>query len=146
MHFRQTDARRFQRHTEVAAKRGFQSAAERRAVNGADHRFVHALDGIDNARQSRRLHRLAELANVSPGNKRPARADDDCDVGIGVFGEAVNGLHQAVAHGEAGGVHRRVVDGDHGNAASLVRQAFIGNGIGHGTPPMGTGKDAGLPG
>ncbi|MNW87876.1 hypothetical protein D3C86_171300 [compost metagenome] len=101
-----------QRHAVVRGQGDFKSAAQRRAMQGRDHRFGAGFDLVAHVRQERLLRRLAELADVGARDEVPARAhqQDRADLVVGL--RALNGRRQVAAHGGAQGVDRRVVQGD----------------------------------
>ena len=72
----------------------------------------------------RRLRGLAEFREVGARDPGAARAQDHGGLGPHVGGKVARRVHQALPHGMARGVHRRVVDGDQADAAL----AGIGNG------------------
>ena len=68
----------------VGRERDLQSAAERRAVDGGDHRLAAGLDAVADLGQRRRLRRLAELAHVGAGRESALAADQQDDLGLGI--------------------------------------------------------------
>jgi hypothetical protein len=93
----------------MRGERDFAAAAQRSAVDRGDHRLVERLDLIDQDGKRRLLHRLAEFGDVGAGEEGLARAgDDDCLDAVVALRFLDPGL-QALAHGGAERVHRRIV-------------------------------------
>ena len=106
----------------MAAERDLQPAAGRRAVDRGDHRLVAVLDGVDGRGQARRIRpvRLAELADVCPGDEGPPGAGkhDALHRIVGVDGE--HRVAQLPPHIRADGVDRRVVQRNDAHAVRPV--------------------------
>ena len=97
----------------VARQREFESTTECRAVDGRDHGFGAAFDQLPSGTLGLfvGVGCLAEIADVRPGDERPALAgNDDPDDGI-VRQGGRQVLRQVEAHPRTHRVHRRVVDG-----------------------------------
>ena len=99
----------------MAAERKLKTAAERRAVNGRDHRLRTILDGVDDVMQTWRLRRLAELRNVGTGDERASRAHDHDGLDARIRDRAVHAVDNTLSHRSTQRVDRRAVDCDDGN-------------------------------
>lgn len=81
-------------------------------MDGGHHRLAAGFDALADLGQGRRHGRLAELADVGPGNEGPAVAHDqhrlDMCIGLGLGDRR----HQPLAHRSAQGVDGWVVDAD----------------------------------
>ena len=117
MHFRQAALRRRHGDAIVAAQRGLQAAAERSAVDRGDDGLRGILDRVADVVQARRLRRLAELGDVGAGDERPAVADQHDGLDGGVGDRLLHAFDDAVAHLLRQRVHRRRIDGQHGDVA-----------------------------
>ena len=95
----------------MAAQRGFQSAAERGAVNRGHDRFGQIFDELHRAEKARRLERLAELGDVRTGNEGAPLADEDGGNRV-VPARLGKTVEQPLPDVLAQRVHGRVVDGD----------------------------------
>ena len=131
-HLRKADTCGFDGNAVMAGEGGFQSAAERGPVDGADNRLVEILDGVYDLSEARCLHRLAEFPNVGAGDERAPLADDNRNIRR-VPGEFLGGIRQTLTDRVASRIHRRIVDGDNGNGAGFIGQDFIGYCFGHHT-------------
>ena len=138
--FRQAEPRLRTGDPVVAAKRNLQPAAGCRAVDRRDHRLVAVLDGVDRGGEARRIRpvRLAELADVGPGNERPSRPGDDDALHRSVGVDGQHGIAQLPAHVRTDGVDRRVVQGDDADAVRPV-MGFDDDCFGFGVCRLGHG-------
>ncbi len=82
----------------VAREADFEAAPERRAVNGRDDGLGAAFDGIEHAVESRRLGRLAELADVGARDEGAAAAYDDHGADAGIGQPLGDPVQQSLAH------------------------------------------------
>jgi hypothetical protein len=135
VHLGQAELRRPQRHPVVRGECGLEAAAERGPVDRRDHR--------DRCVLHRRLHLVqadgllgaaAELGDVGAGDERPAVADDD-DTRRPVLDRLREPVEQTLADVPAEGVHRRVVDDDHGDVAGVGRLGLQADGFGQRSHP-----------
>ncbi|MCY1293750.1 hypothetical protein D9M70_430180 [compost metagenome] len=114
LHFRQADLGIAAGDAVMAGQRHFQATTEGGAVDHRDAGLGAGFKGGDHIRQRRRLRRQAELLDVGTGDEGVAGTHQhhggDLRVGLG----GAEGLQQALAHGQAEGVDRRVVHGDQG--------------------------------
>ena len=120
LYFRQSHLGAAQGHPVMATQSGFQATAQRSAMNCRNNWLVAVLILVNNGRQPRILHGLAELANVGPGNKSAAFAHQQQYLGVGVFLALLQCSHQAGTNRMAEGVHRRIIHGDHADGAFPV--------------------------
>ena len=110
----------------MATQGHFQASAQGRAVNHRDTGFVALFIGVDHFRQARRLGRLAELLDISPGNESAASAQQHQHLGLRVDLALMQGAQQTFTRGLTEGIDRRVVQGDQCNLAlALVAHAGI---------------------
>ncbi len=117
----------------MRGERDFESAAERGAVYCGDDGLPACLDAVADVGQRRRLRRLAELANVSPGDEVAPGADEqhggDARVGVGGFDRG----EKAAPHLGTERVDGRVVDGDDEDAAvQFAHDDVLGGFVAHG--------------
>ena len=114
-HLRQPDLRRGHRDPPSAAERVLQPAAQRIAMDRRDHRLAAALQRIV-AAPRRRLALGPEAADIGARDEAAPGADqhDGLDRGIGIG--AIDPRHDPIRDARAQGIHRRIVDGDDGDA------------------------------
>ena len=82
--------------------------------------FLRRLDAGDEVGEVRRLRGLAELGDVGAGDEGAARADQDDGIDGGVGVERLRRVPEGASECLGERVHRRVVDGDDGDAALAV--------------------------
>ena len=132
MNLRQAHACRFDGDAVVAGEGGFQTAAQRRSVDGADNRLVEVFDIIDHLGEAGFLHRLAEFPDIGAGDEGAALAINDRNSGAV---SAANSLRRQKRPSRtawlSGGIHRRIVDGDNRDRTGIIGHNFIGNDFGH---------------
>jgi hypothetical protein len=127
----QAEARGLRAHPIVAGERHLEAAAERGAVDRRHHRLGRALDQVEHLVQARLLRRLAELGDVGAGNERAPRARNHDRGDIAVRGGLLEAVAQALAHVLAERVDRRIVHGEHRDAAAAIEVDGLADG-GHG--------------
>jgi len=116
----QPQPRARRRHPEMAAERDFEAAAERRAVQGGDHRLGARLDRFDHVDGGGLSCRLAEFADVGAGNEGAPGADDHDRGNTGV---RLCPRHQVDKTGPQREIQRidgRIVDGDDRDVAVIA--------------------------
>ncbi len=96
----------------MARQRDFAAAAERGAVDRRDHGLFERLDPVDENRQRRIDHRLAEFGDVGAREEGLALAGDDHGLDRGVGRGLRDGGVDPLAHRAAERVHRRIVRQD----------------------------------
>jgi len=128
LHFGQAQLGVCRGDARVGRQGHLQATAQRRAVDGGHDRLVAGLDGVADLGQPRVFRGLAELADVGAGDEGPAFAHDDDGVHGRVGLSQAQALHQALAHGPAQGVDRRVGDREHGDV--LGHGEANGQGVG----------------
>ena len=89
----------------------FESAAERSAPDGGDHRLGRCLDRVAHLGQAGRHRRLAKFTDVGTAEEERARAQQQDGLHRVVGLRSGDGFGQAPSHVDPQGVDRRVVDG-----------------------------------
>jgi hypothetical protein len=100
----------------MTAERQFEATAQCRTVDRGDDRFGERLDGSDKIAQHWRLWRLAKFTDIGAGGEGPAGASQDDGFDRGVGSNRLNGIEQRLPHRVRQRIHRRIVDGDDGDA------------------------------
>ena len=108
--FRQTEFGRADGNPVMAGKGDFQTAAERRAMDGGDHGFRARLDAIAQFGQPQTDARLVEFGDVGAREEGPSAAGNDDRADICIGDGLGKRLRQSVANRLAERVDRRVVD------------------------------------
>ena len=111
----------------MAAQRGFEAAAQGRAVNGRHNRLGEVLNNLHGIEEIRRLERFAEFGNVRAGDKGPTGTNENRRDGV-VFTGLGKALQQTLTNVLAQRVHGRIVDGNDADAVLFG----IGNRMTHG--------------
>ena len=111
-HFRQPQLRPRHRHPVGAGQRQFQSATQRRAVNGRHYGLAKAVQPVHRAAQiGRLLARQVEGADVCARHEGSSAADDHHSAN-GLIGLGhVQARVQPLRHAHPKGIHRRVLNG-----------------------------------
>ena len=133
LHFGQAEPGRLVGDPKMAAERQFQPTTQCRAMNGGDGRLFDRLQQRDQRSQVRILHRLAEFGDVGAGNESASCASDHDGGRRLVVAQPGERIMERTAHGKRQRIHRRIVDGDDGDAAAM-RDADLGLGcldVGH---------------
>ena len=100
------------RNSPVAGERDLEPAAERGPMHRGDYGFRAGLDRVDDRREHRKLHRLAELQNIRAREERLAFAANDDRLDLVIRGRLLDRGDEALADREAQRVDGRVVRGD----------------------------------
>ena len=112
----------------MRGQRDLEAAAERRAVQGGDHRLLGVLYPVEHVGKKRRRVRLAEFGDVGAGDEGAAGADQDrrldLRVGLGLFDAEL----ETLADGLGEGVDRGRVDRDDRDVAldRIIRNRIDG--------------------
>ncbi|MNN57660.1 hypothetical protein D3C81_1726580 [compost metagenome] len=117
MDFGQAAFRAARGNAVVAHQRHLQSAAERGAVDGGDHRLGAVLDGRLHLGQPGRHQRLAELGDIGAGNEGLAGTGQHDALHRRIGDAALDPLQDAGAHGCGQRIDGWRIDGQHGDIA-----------------------------
>ena len=80
-----------------------------------------SFDGIDRILQSGRLGRFAELRDIGARHESAAPAREYADFDAGIGEQVFYALDDCLAHTEADGIHRRIVDPNDADFAALFK-------------------------
>ncbi len=150
--FRQADLGTGDRDPVMAGERVLETPAQRKAVNRGNDRLGAFFEGVIRAALEDRT-RLAELADVGPGDEAAPGADQHHRLHRRIGIALVDGRDDALGNPRAQGVHWRIVDSDHADAVFdvepnqllVVHVAFLWWIVpgGSGNTAMGRGPAAG---
>ena len=114
--FGQADLRGWGPDTVRAGERQLKSATKGGAMNGSDPRAGCGLDCIEKVGQHWLKEGFVKLANIRPCNKSASRTGEHNGGRFALFC-CDERVHQTLAYRLGRGVHRWVVDGEHGDIA-----------------------------
>jgi len=109
----------------MTRQRDLEPAAERRAEDRGDHRFVALLDGRQHLGQRCALGLLAELADIRAGDEGLSLARQHDRLERGVAARAHEVFDQPVAHRATERIDRRAIDPNHRHVAARLERDHL---------------------
>ena len=97
-------------------------------MQGGDDGLRALLEASDDRVEPGLLRGLAELGDVRAGDERTPGPGDDDRLHVGVSQRAIHRLDEALTHGVAERVDRRIVHDDEADRASLLQTDDIAHG------------------